>query len=160
VAPEVAKYAVDRINGKKPPEVARAIEARDRVNRSVVDLMRMLGPKDFELLVDLVFSTSGWRRLGVVGGTEKTTDIALELPSTRERAFVQVKSHTDSAELADYVSQMKGFDERVRMFYVYHSWRSGKPETDSNRVVLVGPDRLAEMVLDAGLVNWLIRKTS
>jgi hypothetical protein len=43
---------------------------------------------------------------------------------------------------------------------VYHSWHSGKPETDSNRVVLVGPDRLAEMVLDAGLVNWLIRKTS
>ncbi len=33
---------------------------------------RLLEPQDFELLVDLVFSTSGWRRVGVVGGTQKT----------------------------------------------------------------------------------------
>jgi hypothetical protein len=33
-------------------------------------------------------------------------------------------------------------------------------ETDDDRVTLVGPEKLAEMVVDSGLVNWLIRKTS
>jgi hypothetical protein len=53
--------------------------------------MKLLGPRDFETLVDLVFSTSGWRRQGVVGKTQKTLDLDLILPSTGERAFVQVK---------------------------------------------------------------------
>jgi len=43
------------------------------------------------------------------------------------------------------------------MFFVYHS---GRAETDDERVVLIGPDKLADMVLDAELVDWLIRKTS
>ena len=28
------------------------------------------------------------------------------------------------------------------------------------RVTIIGPEKLAELVLDAGLVNWLIRKVS
>jgi hypothetical protein len=28
------------------------------------------------------------------------------------------------------------------------------------RVTTIGPEKLAELVLDAGLVNWLIRKVS
>jgi hypothetical protein len=44
------------------------------------------------------------------------------------------------------------------MFYVYHS---GPAVTDrGENVTIIGPDKLAEMVLDAGLVNWLIRKVS
>ena len=43
------------------------------------------------------------------------------------------------------------------MFYVYHS---GEAETDDDRVILVNPEKLAEMVVDAGLVNWLVRKVS
>ena len=58
--------------------------------------------------MDLVFTSSGWRRLGVVGKTQKTLDLSLELPSTGERAFVQVKSRTDSKELADYIEQIDG----------------------------------------------------
>jgi hypothetical protein len=44
--------------------------------------MQLLGPGDFETLVDLVFFTSGWRREGIVGKTQKTLDIDLVLPST------------------------------------------------------------------------------
>jgi hypothetical protein len=43
------------------------------------------------------------------------------------------------------------------MFYVYHS---GQADTDDERVTVVGPEKLAELVLDAGLANWLIRKVS
>jgi Type I restriction enzyme HindI endonuclease subunit-like, C-terminal len=43
------------------------------------------------------------------------------------------------------------------MFFVFHS---GKAKTDDKRVTLIGPEHLAELVMDAGLVGWLIRKVS
>lgn len=152
---DVADYAVRRINGQKTPEVERAIAAAKTMNRSALELMRLLGPRDFETLVDLVFSTSGWRRLGVVGKTQKTLDIDITLPSTGERAFVQVKSKTTSAELAKYVAALDERGPYDRMFYVFHS---GEATIDDERVVVIGPEKLAELVVDAGLVGWLIRK--
>lgn len=146
-------YVVRRINGLKVPEVERALKVSQEMKTVTLALMRLLGPRDFELLVDLVFTSSGWRRVGVVGKTQKTLDLDLLLPSTGERAFVQVKSHTTSAELAGYV---KNLDDR-RMFYVFHS---GEAVTDDERVVVIGPEQLAELVMDAGLVSWLVRKVS
>ena len=152
---DVSHYIIRRINGQRVPEVERAIAASEEMKSSVLGLMRLLDPRDFELLVDLVFSTSGWRRLGSVGGTEKTRDLDLILPTTQERAFVQVKSKTTSVELAEYVTQMDhGYD---RMFYVFHS---GEAQTKDERVTVIGPEQLARMVFDAGLVGWLIRKVS
>ena len=124
---------------------------------SALEMMRLLGPRDFEVLTDLVFTSSGWRRLGAVGKTRKTLDIDLLLPSTGERAFVQVKSKTRSAELAEYVSELDEYGSYDRMFYVFHS---GEAKTDDERVTVVGPERMAELVVDAGLVDWLIRKVS
>jgi len=117
-----AEYVVRRINGQIVPEVERALAGSQEMGQAILGMMRLLTPKDFELLVDLVFTTSGWRRVGVVGKTQDTVDLDLVLPSTRERAFVQVKSETTSRELAAYVARL---DERAdlysRMFYVYHS---------------------------------------
>ncbi len=154
---DVAEYVVRRINGQKTPEVERAVAAFQKMKSSVLELMRMLGPRDFETLVDLVFSTSGWRRQGIVGKTQKTLDLDLTLPSTGERAFVQVKSKTTSAELSEYVAKLDELGPYDRMFYVYHS---GEADTDDDRVTVVKPEKLAELVLDAGLANWLIRKVS
>lgn len=157
---DVADYAVRRINGEKMREVQRAIEDAGALERSVTALMGMLTPKDFELLVDLVFSASGWRRVGVVGKTQKTIDIDLILPSTQERAFVQVKSHADKGVFADYAARFEELgDAYERMFFVYHSGLEDPPAAQE-RVSVIGPARLATMVIDAGLVNWLIEKVS
>jgi hypothetical protein len=154
---DVADYVVRRVNGEKIPEVERALAALEKMRVSVVELMKLLGPRDFETLVDLVFTTSGWRRQGVVGKTQKTLDLDLILPSTGERAFVQVKSKTDSVELAKYVGRLEELGPYDRMFYVFHS---GGADTDDDRVTLIGPEKLAELVLDEGLINWLIRKVA
>jgi hypothetical protein len=154
---DVAEYVIRRINGQKIPQVERALALLSDLRSSTLELMRLLGPRDFETLVDLVFSTSGWRRQGIVGKTQKTLDLDLMLPSTGERAFVQVKSETTSAELAEYVGRLDEFGPYDRMFFVYHS---GDAKTTDDRVLVIGPDRLAELVLDAGLCNWLIRKVS
>ena len=154
---DVSGYAVNRINGRKTPEVERAVTAVRKLKTAVLELMRLLGPRDFELLVELVFSTSGWRRQGIVGKTQKTLDLDLVLPSTGERAFVQIKSKTTSAELAEYVEMIDQLGPYDRMFYVYHS---GEANTEDERVIVVEPEKLAELVVDAGLANWLIRKAS
>ncbi len=43
------------------------------------------------------------------------------------------------------------------MFYVFHS---GEAETDDPRVIVIGSEQLADLVMEAGLVSWLIRKVS
>jgi hypothetical protein len=116
---DVADYVVRRINGHTSPQVERAVLSLGEMKSSVRELMKLLGPRDFETLTDLVFSTSGWRRLGVVGKTQKTLDLDMLLPSTGERAFVQVKSRTTSAELAEYVGKLEEHGPYDRMFYVF-----------------------------------------
>jgi hypothetical protein len=153
---DVSDYVIRRINGEKTPEVERAIAASKEMKASALDLMRLLSPRDFELLVDLVFTNSGWQRVGSVGGTQKTLDLDLILPSTGERAFVQVKSETKTDELAKYFAKI-GDGPYDRMFYVFHS---GEAETDDPRVTVIGPEQLADLVIDAGLISWLIRKAS
>ncbi len=61
------------------------------------------------------------------------------------------------AELAEYVAKLDEHDGYDLMLYVF---RSGDAKTDDERVFVIGPDKLAEMVIDAGLVNWLVRKVS
>jgi hypothetical protein len=151
-------YVVRRINGQRSPQVERAVAATESMRGAARELIALLEPRDFELLVDLVFSTSGWRRLGAVGGTQKTLDLDVVLPSTGERAFIQVKSSTSDAELAEYVAQLEDLGPYRRLFFVYHT--GSVRELENDQVVVIGPAKLAELVVDAGLVEWLIGKVS
>lgn len=146
-------YLLHKINGMASPEIDAALKAKDRLLPEIQNLIRSLTWKDFELLTDLVFSRSGWQRIGKVGGPQKTVDIELEMPITGERAFVQVKSETGQKQLNEYA---RAFSKRSedRMFYVYHT-AANPISTDVPGVDVIGPDRLAEMVFDAGLFRWL-----
>jgi hypothetical protein len=122
---DVENYVLRRINCQTIPEVERGILALRAMTDATLAMIRLLGPKDFEILVDLVFSTSGWRRQGMIGKTQKTLDLDLVLPSTGERAFVQVKSRTSPAELADYISA--GGRRRLRPHVLCSSLRQWSP---------------------------------
>ena len=139
-------YLLRKLSDQLSPEVAAAEEAERALMTAIVDLMRLLTWQDFELLVDLVFSTSGWRRVSQVGRTQKTVDLELILPSTAERAFVQVKSQATSAALNDYVARLAEADAYDRMFFV---WHTGNIAEESSRagVILLGPQKLSRMVL-------------
>lgn len=140
-------YLLARLNDEMLPQVAAATAARAALIETAVELLRLMAWQDFELLVDLAFSTTGWRRVGVVGGAQKTIDIELVLPTTGERAFVQVKSATTQAEFDEYVAALAGRPEG-RMFYAYHTAQTDI-EPGPADVVMIGPQRLAEMVLEA-----------
>jgi len=152
------EYLKLKLNGQVLPQVEDAAQAENQMVEKIVPLMRLLTWQDFELLVDLVFSNSGWRRLGEVGKTKKNVDIELMLPTTGERAFVQVKSSASKQDLTQYVERLKDSHAYDLMFFVWHSGDVG--EVEESNVKLIGPDRLARMVFDAGLTSWLREKVS
>jgi hypothetical protein len=152
-------YLLRKLSDELSPEVAAAEDAERALMTAIVGLMRLLTWQDFELLVDLVFSTSGWRRVSQVGRTQKTVDLELVLPSTAERAFVQVKSHATAAALDDYSARLAQAEAYDRMFFVWHTGNFAE-EGNPAGVILLGPQRLARMVLDAGLSSWLREKVS
>lgn len=154
---DYADYAIRRINGEQTPQLANALDAFVKIKRSAVDLMKLLGWQDFEMLVDLVFTTAGWRRQGVVGKTQKSIDLDLFMPVTGERVFVQVKSKSTTREVREYALKIDELGVYDRMFFAYHS---GNVDFKDDRVVILGPEKIAELVIDAGLVDWLIRKVS
>jgi Restriction endonuclease len=153
---EEPDYVIRRINDEQRPEVAKVVDLLGAMEIAVQQLVRLLTWKDFELLVDLVFATSGWRRVSAVGGSQNTVDIVLELRSTGERAFIQVKSSSNQQQFDEYRSK---FEESPydRMFYVYHSGTVTNADSDSD-VTLIGPERLSTMIIQAGLISWLIEK--
>ena len=152
------EYLLRKINGEKVRQVWLLENHREELLKLIVDVMRLLTPEDFELLIDLIFSASGWRRIGAVGGSQKTSDLQIELPTTQERAFVQVKSTTNQKTFDQYASDFQNRYEQ-RMFFAYHSAGNSIDNSDPD-ITLLGPEQLAPMTLNAGLVDWLIERTS
>lgn len=152
------EYLKRKINGFCLPEVEEARRAENVMLQKIVPLMRLLTWKDFELLVDLVFASSGWRRIGQVGKTQKTVDLDLVLPTTGERALVQIKSFATRNDLEEYLGHFQDLTIYDRMFFVWHSGDVG--EVEGQKVVLVGPAQLARMIFEAGLTSWLREKVS
>lgn len=155
----MADYVLRKINDEKSPEIIDAETAEAQYLKAITSLCSLLTWQDFELLVDLIFSASGWRRTGSLGRTQKTVDIELELPTTGERAFVQVKSVAEESVFSDYLSQFQTSDSYDRMFFVWHRGTLSEDLT-FERVTMIGPTRLAQLILDTGLARWLKNKVS
>jgi hypothetical protein len=152
------EYLIRRINGKRSEAAEKAECISEELKAAICNMMKLLTWQDFELLVELVFSSSGWRRLGVVGGTQKTVDMELLLPTTNERAFVQVKAKASQAEFeSEYRSAFSDMKHVSRMFYIYHS---GSITSNDPSITLIDQNRLSQMVMDTGLVSWLIERVS
>jgi len=155
-------YLVRKINNQLSPEVKAAEDAQVHMREALIPLMKMLTPEDFELLVELIFSSSGWQRLGSTGKTKKTVDIELLMPVTGERAFVQVKSTANRQTLDAYVEELEKHRDAgaySKMFFAWHDGEIDVDEADYPNVTLLDAERLAEMCLDTGLSAWLIEKS-
>ena len=125
--------------------------------------MRLLPWQDFELLdVDLVFSNSRMAPHGAVavGKTQRDRRHRADAANDgRKRAFVQTQNlPLENKILTTISNDLKNSDAYDKMFFVWHTDDVG--EIDDSNVVLIGPDRLARMVFDAGLASWLREKVS
>ncbi|ENL1282801.1 hypothetical protein AB4T45_004261 [Vibrio parahaemolyticus] len=157
---EMPEYLVRKINGKADESVVLAQSRLDALTESVIDLIKGLWWYDFELLVDLVFSKSGWHRYSVLGKTEKDIDLDLFSPTTGRRAFAQVKSHTTQAELDSYFDKYAAYEDYQEFFFIYHTASSelSLSGVKNPNAHVLGGESLAKLVISTGLVYWLIEK--
>lgn len=153
------KYLVDQINGRRPSEVIEAELARSKLASTVEVIITHLHWRDFELLVDLIFSQAGWKRISELGGKQKTLDLVLEQPITRQQCAVQVKSEAGRNEFEEYEGKLLGMPEYDPAYFIVHT-----PSTDLNtrcptgKVQLLRAREIAEWSVRYGLVDWVIDK--
>lgn len=143
-------YLLRRINGQRTPLLAEAEATEKVLVEQILAMVRLLTPEDFELVVELIFSRSGWQRQSQTGGTQKSIDLDLRLPATGERAFVQIKSQTNQVEFDAYATE---FASSGRVFYVWHTGTLKDPPPAN--ITLWGPKDIGSLVLNAGLLAWL-----
>jgi len=154
-------YLLTRINGEPLADVQRAATALEALKSAVMPLIQRMNWKDFELLVDMIFARAGWQRLSALGKTEKSIDLELMLPVTGSRAFVQVKSAATLQDLRESVAAFRSMDQFKEMFFVVHTARPELLEyAKSEEVNLLGLTEVASLVVDSGLSQWLLQKTS
>jgi hypothetical protein len=148
------------INRQHSSEYAAIMHSKEDLCRHVESGLHRLHWKDFETLVDLLFRATGWRRVSVLGETMKFSDIELEEPITGEMYQVQVKSAATPRDLRDYAETFGGGKYR-KLFFVVHAPDRRLLETRmpaDSPVQVILPKGLAEMVVELGLLNWLLNK--
>lgn len=154
------EYLLQRINSIESEDILNAKYAFEMLVNKIKPLIFSLTWKDFEILVDLVFSNAGWQRVATLGGTEKDIDLDLLSPVSGRRAFVQVKSRSSQEELEEYINTFEAMKQYDEMYYVYHTTGLSLPVGCNQNIKLIGIDEIAKLTVNAGLTNWLITKSS
>jgi len=144
------------IRNEEDRDVRAATLARVAYQHAVDKLISRLGPKDFEVLVDLILSRTGWVRLATVGRTRADIDIEVENDSLGEIAFVQVKSSASQVTLDDYVARFNDQSDRYgRMIFAVHSPRGNLKPPEGHPIQVWAGDKIAELVVKHGLGDWV-----
>lgn len=155
-------YLLTRLSGRVPAYIAQIDQARESMVQGVKSAIKSLQPKDFELLVEIIFSRT-WRRIGQAGGSEKFIDITFEDPlDPDKRIAVQVKSETSIKEIQRYCldSQRERYEKFIFAFHTPDQASLLENCDLPDGIEIVDGDRLANLVVDSGLIHWLKEKTS
>jgi len=159
-------HAVDDLrcllNAQPTREYQEILRAKNELINEVEKGLRTLHWKDFELLVDLIFRNSGWERISLLGETMKFVDMELLDPITKDQYQVQIKSEATAKDFQNYVEQFASRNYR-KFYFVVHTPKRGLDNYEFNQkdnVELILPNRLAKMVVELGLLNWLMNKIS
>ena len=155
-------YAIRRIQGLESELYKNVKETLSDLHSSIISMMKELNDKDFEVLVETIFTNIGWRRVGVSGGTEFMIDLLLERPSINnlgvDTVAVQIKCKTDQNELNKYEAAMSETYENS--FYVYHSTKRNidLKLNHNSKMKLIDAEELAPLVVETGLIHWLMKR--
>jgi hypothetical protein len=155
------EYLLRRINGVEEPVAAKSIAARAAIIDALTDALSNLHWKDFETLVDIIFTRSGWHRVSALGETQKTVDLEIEQATTGELAAVQVKSAANQKTLDNYIDRIEESDRYDRFFFVCHSPKGHLLPPDGRPDIHVWTgERLANTVLRVGLLDWVLERVT
>lgn len=155
------EYLIRRLNHQRLPEVEKAEKTLVSLLQDIEPLIQNLTWKDFEILVDLIFTQAGWQRMSARGKTEKSIDLDLMSPVTGNRAFVQVKSKSNMGIFGEYIKQYQDLKEFNEMYFVVHTPdKSFEKWEDTPDIKFWDVTKLSELVVNSGLIDWLIKKAS
>lgn len=155
------KYALAKINCEQSKEVVEVEKAVGELREKLSLLIKNLQWKDFETLIDLIFRQAGWQRVSETGKTQKTLDLELLAPVTGERAIVQIKSQSDLKQFISYQKDFAPMSNYDKFFYVVHSAKKSLVdyENDTETILYFG-DKIADLTINSGLLEWVIKRTS
>jgi len=160
-----AQHLLRRLNCEEDPAIGEVRQVKSMLVDVIQKLIASLHQSNFELMTDLIFSRSGWRRISDLGRTQADIDLALEHPATGERAFVQVKSAASQSVLNNYLKRCLDNGTYDHFFFVCHSPKGTLSIDEQIEIdegikthVWSGAD-LATMAIDAGLIDWLMQKS-
>jgi len=153
-------YLKRKINGEVSPEVLEAIKDFKKLQQSLNELICNLTWQDFELLVDLIFTFGGWKRIEVLGRAQQSIDLDLISPIDNRRAFVQVKSQSDLKTFQEYYADFKSMPQYDEMFFIVHSPNNSLDNFRGEGAgKIIKLDKLTELAINAGLTDWIIKKS-
>ena len=151
------------INAEVDPDRAALDAARQAVVEGIAKATARLHWRDFELLVELILTRSGWRRVSALGGTLKDVDLIVEQPFTGERMVVQVKSKAAQTVVDDYAQRFASRGGGERLLFVCHSpagmLREQVLEDGRALQVMTNPE-IARRVIDCGLAGWVLDRAT
>src|SRR3546814_20692798 len=120
-------------------------------------MVRDLDWRDFEVLVDLILTRAGWRRISALGEGEVDIDLMLDHPTTGETAWVQIKTGPSQAEVEDYLQRFVADGRCTRFFYIRPTAKGTLILTDPHsQLHLWQWDAMACQAIESGLSGWLI----
>jgi hypothetical protein len=148
---ELGEEIVRRLNAKDPPDTARVEQLLGELRRAVLPVLASLSTSEFAQLLELIFTASGWRR--------QSTDAEAQmhefaLPSTNERSLVRWTPIASQAEIDEFRARFAA-SRYERLIFVY---QTGMARSTDPRIMLLGPEQLANMTVEAGLVSWVLDK--
>jgi hypothetical protein len=143
---------IRRLNGAPATDTARVEQLLDQLRAAAIPLVACLSTEDFSHLVELIFTSSGWRR------QSKSPDAGIcefELTSPRERALVRSMPIATQEDLDDFRASFGG-STYDRLIFVHHSGhvRGGEP-----RINVIEQQDLARATVEAGLLTWVLNRS-
>ncbi len=154
-----AEYCLRMINAQADPLLDIVADARRQLEKHLAAAIARLNWADFELLVELILTRSGWRRISAIGGTMKDVDMVIEQPLTGERMLVQVKSKADQRIVVDYARRLGVRAGAKRLLLVCHSPQGQLREpqmADGRRLQIMVAAELARRAAACDLVDWVM----
>jgi len=149
---------LSKIAGEEAPEVLATRAAVRELESRLQVLITHLTPKDFEILVDLIFRAAGYHRISELGAELRDIDLDLISPLTNEHVAVQVKSTLTPSALAAVEEELLALPDYHRLYVAVHSPGKGL-HSDGELIELLLPDRMAALSVRYGLAEWLVNRT-
>lgn len=155
-------YLKQIINNIETKEYRDLFEAREALREALIPAIKNLMPKDFEILVDLIFRSFGWKRTSVLGESMKFFDIILEEPMKKTLHGVQIKSEAKYKTYEEYKKQyIENYqDDFSSFFFVVHTpdEKLGNYNEEMENINIFFIEKVADHAIDSGLISWIMDK--